>query len=299
MDHKKILNGVLAKTLNIAEGKIAELYKEGENEISEDELISKILKLDVDRIKVIKDENGREKFQEGFKKDKKEIFEKFENELKEKFNIESSNMGIDLINEILVKNSKPGTDVTEDAIRKSKLFLDLEANSKAEAKRLKEVHQEELNQIKSNYEGEKIFSTVNKKAMEVLKGLNPILPGNQNIADNQINAFLDKFKDFNFELQEDRIVVLDKDKRVVQDEHGNTINFDDIVKDKASNFWELSSNNGGSGSGNAGQGGEGGNGGSSIKVPSTLKELADLMNDSNIDGSEKLKLAEEFEKNNN
>ena len=135
--------------------------------------------------------------------------------------------------------------------------------------------------------------------MEVLKGLNPILPGNQNIADNQINAFLDKFKDFNFELQEDRIVVLDKDKRVVQDEHGNTINFDDIVKDKASNFWELSSNNGGSGSGNAGQGGEGGNGGSSMKVPSTLKELADLMNDSNIDGSEKLKLAEEFEKNNN
>lgn len=298
MDHKKILNGVLAKTLNIAEGKIAELYKEGENELTEDELISKILKLDVDRIKVIKDENGREKFQEGFKKDKKDIFEKFENELKEKFNIESSNMGIDLVNEILVKNSKPGTDVTEDAIRKSKLYLDLEANSRTEVNKLKEVHQEEVKQIKSNYEGEKVLSSVNKKAMGILKGLNPILPANETIANNQINAFLDNFKEYNFELQEDRIVVLDKDKKVVADEHGNTRNFDDIVKERASNFWEFTANNGGSGSGNAGQGQQGGSGGSSIKVPTNMKELTDLMNDSSIDGNEKLKIAEEFEKKN-
>lgn len=298
MDHKKILNGVLAKTLNIAEGKIAELYKEGENELTEDELISKILKLDVDRVKVIKDENGREKFQEGFKKDKKDIFEKFENELKEKFNIESSNMGIDLVNEILVKNSTPGTDVTEDAIRKSKLYLDLEANSRTEVNKLKEVHQEEVKQIKSNYEGEKVLSSVNKKAMGILKGLNPILPANETIANNQINAFLDNFKEYNFELQEDRIVVLDKDKKVVADEHGNTRNFDDIVKERASNFWEFTANNGGSGSGNAGQGQQGGSGGSSIKVPTNMKELTDLMNDSSIDGNEKLKIAEEFEKKN-
>ena len=60
MDYKKILIGVLSKTLNNDDGKIAELLKDGENEISESDAISQILSLDVDRVKAIRDENGKE-----------------------------------------------------------------------------------------------------------------------------------------------------------------------------------------------------------------------------------------------
>ena len=85
MDYKKILEGVLSKTLNIDNGKISDLFIDGENELSESEIISKVLTLDVDRVKAIRDENGKEKFQEGIKKAKKEILADFETELKEKF----------------------------------------------------------------------------------------------------------------------------------------------------------------------------------------------------------------------
>ena len=294
MDFQKILNGVVSKTLNIDDGKFAEILKDGDNELSESEIISKILKLDVDRIKTIKNENGTEKFQEGFKKAKKESLTELENELKDKYGIESSNMGLDLINEIVEKNSKP-SETSEDDIRKSKIYLDLETKLKNEIKELKTNHTKEVETIKNSYEGEKVLSAVNKSAMNVLKSLNPILPKNEEIAQNQISAFLEKFKDFNFEIQGDRIVVLDKDKKIVQDDHGNTIEFGEIVKQRASGFWEFANNNGGSGSGN--EGGQGGQGGSGYKKPESLEELTNLMNDSSIDNAEKLKIAEEYEKN--
>lgn len=294
MDYKKILEGVLSKTLNIDDGKIAELFKDGENELSETAIISNVLNLDVDRVKAIRDKNGIEKFQEGFKKAKKETLAELESELKEKFNVESSKMGIDLIDEIVQKSGTPVSDLTEEAIRKSKIYLDLEANAKKEKKQLTEEAQKQIQDIKSTYEGEKIFSSVNKKAIKLLQELNPVLPTNKTIADNQINAFLNNFKDFDFELQEDRIVVLNKDKTIVADEHGNTRNFDEIVKEKASNFFEFQQNNGGSGSGNGGSG-SGGYGGSGFKKPTSLEELSNILNDDTIDGKEKLKIAEEYE----
>ena len=131
MDYKKILEGVLSKTLNIDDGKIADLFKDGENELSETAIISNVLNLDVDRVKAIRasisftsfGKNGTEKFQEGFKKAKKETLAELETELKEKFNVESSKMGIDLIDEIVQKSGTPVSELTEDAIRKSKIFL--------------------------------------------------------------------------------------------------------------------------------------------------------------------------------
>lgn len=297
MNYEKILHGVLSKTLNVDDGKFAELIKNGESELSESEIISQLLKLDVDRVKAIKDETGKEKFQEGFKKSKKEVLEALETEMKEKFNIESSKTGLDLVNEIVEKTSKPNSEVTEDAIRRSKLFLDLESKLKSEIKDLKTQHQNEVDTIRKSYEGEKILSSVNANAMKILNELNPILPSNATIAENQKKAFLNQFKDFGFELQDDRIVVLDKDGKVLQDEHGNTKTFDEIVKAKASNFFELAQNNGGSGSGNGGQDGQSSSGGnSSVKMPKTLEELTNIMNDDSIDGTEKLKIAEAYEK---
>lgn len=299
MNYEKILHGVLSKTLNVDDGKFAELIKNGESELSESEIISQLLKLDVDRVKAIKDETGKEKFQEGFKKSKKEVLEALETEMKEKFNIESSKTGLDLVNEIVEKTSKPNSEVTEDAIRRSKLFLDLESKLKSEIKELKTQHQNEVDTIKKSYEGEKILSSVNANAMKILNELNPILPSNATIAENQKKAFLNQFKDFGFEIQDDRIVVLDKDGKVLQDEHGNTKTFDEIVKAKASNFFELAQNNGGSGSGNGGQNGEGSSGGNSgVQTPKTLEELTNIMNDDSIDGAEKLKIAEAYEKQN-
>ena len=52
MDYKKILTGVLAKTLNIGDGEAAELIKDGEN-ITEATITSNILDKDKERVKVL------------------------------------------------------------------------------------------------------------------------------------------------------------------------------------------------------------------------------------------------------
>lgn len=298
MDYKKILNGVLSKAYKFDDGKIAELFKDGENEeISEADVISKILNVDVDRVEKIKQSvDGKEKFQQGYAKAKSEVLETFESDLKSKFNLETSHTGIDLVNEIVEKTSKPNSEITEDAIRRSKIYLDLENRAKNEIKELKTQHQQEVDNIKSVYEGEKIFSSVNKNAIQILNELNPVLPTNKAVAENQISAFMNQFKDFNFDIQDDRIVVLDKDKKVVVDQHGNTKLFEDIVKEKASTFFEFTANNGGSGSGNGGNGTPNPAGGANVQVPKTMDDFINIMNDNSIDGTEKLKIAEAFEK---
>ena len=77
MDYQKILTGVLAKTLNIGDGEISELLKDGEN-ITESEVTKKILDLDKERVSKLKTGSDTEKFQEGYKQAKSEVLTEFE-----------------------------------------------------------------------------------------------------------------------------------------------------------------------------------------------------------------------------
>ena len=100
MDYKKILTGVLAKTLNIGIGEAAELIKDGEN-ITEETITSSILDKDKERVKVLTNSKKEEHFQDGYKKAKKEERAKLEEEVKTEFGIESDKTGIDLIKDVV------------------------------------------------------------------------------------------------------------------------------------------------------------------------------------------------------
>ena len=77
------------------------------------------------------------------------------------------------------------------------------------------------------------------------------MPQYKTVADNQVKFFVNTLKDFKFDVQDERIVVMDKDGKVLEDGHGNSRSFEDIVKETASGLFEFRANNGGSGSGNA------------------------------------------------
>lgn len=294
LDFQKILNGVLSATLKTDIGKIAELSKNGEEELTEEQVISNILNMDVDRVKDIKSDSSTESFQDGYKKAKKEVLSDRDKEIKEKFGIESSKMGLDLISEIVDNTSKPSDATTEEAIRRSKTYLDLEAEYKDKVKQLEKEKETAISEIKSDYEGEKLFSKVNKTALDILDELKPVLPNDQKIAKNQLDAFLNKFKDYKFDLQGDRIVTMDEEGKVLKDQHDRTLDFSEIVKDKASNFFEFQKNNGGSGSGNGSDDDEK----KTIEVPKDIEGLTNIMNDKSIDANERLRISQEFEKRN-
>lgn len=299
---KTIITGLLSKAYNFDNGKIAELFKDGETELSEQqqtEILNKILEIDAQRVENIKKSvDKKDAFQDGFKKAKSEVLTDFEKGLKEKFGIESDKTGLELIEEVVSKKSEGGQggDVTEDAIKRSKVFQDMESNLKKQVTTVKTEYETKINEIQDGYKAEQTFSNVSQKALQIFNGLNPILPQNKTVADNQVKFFVNTLKDFKFDVQDERIVVMDKDGKVIEDGHGNSRSFEDIVKETASGLFEFKANNGGSGSGNGGQG-QGGSGSSYAgNVPKTFEELEKVMGDNSISIEDRSNIMAEYEK---
>ena len=299
---KTIITGLLSKAYNFDNGKIAELFKDGETELSEEqqtEILNKILEIDAQRVENIKKSvDKKDAFQDGFKKAKSEVLTDFEKGLKEKFGIESDKTGLELIEEVVSKKSEGGQggDVTEDAIKRSKVFQDMESNLKKQITTVKTEYETKINEIQDGYKAEQTFSNVSQKALQIFNGLNPILPQNKTVADNQVKFFVNTLKDFKFDVQDERIVVMDKDGKVIEDGHGNSRSFEDIVKETASGLFEFKANNGGSGSGNGGQG-QGGSGSSYAgNVPKTFEELEKVMGDNSISIEDRSNIMAEYEK---
>ena len=301
---KTIITGLLSKAYNYDNGKIAELFKDGETELSEDqqkEILQKLLDEDAKRVEAIKKSvDKKDAFQDGFKKAKSEVLTDFEKGLKEKFGIESDKTGLELVEEVVSKKSEGGQsgDITEDAIKRSKVFQDMESNLKKQITTVKNEYETKINEIQDGYKAEQTFSNVSQKALQIFNGLNPILPQNKTVADNQVKFFVNSLKDFKFDVQDERIVVMDKDGKVLEDGHGNSRSFEDIVKETASGLFEFKANNGGSGSGNGGQQGQGGSGSSSYagSVPKTFEELEKVMSDTSISIEDRSNIMAEYEK---
>ena len=299
---KTIITGLLSKAYNFDNGKIAELFKDGETELSEQqqtEILNKILEIDAQRVENIKKSvDKKDAFQDGFKKAKSEVLTDFEKGLKEKFGIESDKTGLELVEEVVSKKSEgsQGGDITEDAIKRSKVFQDMESNLKKQITTVKTEYETKINEIQDGYKAEQTFSNVSQKALQIFNGLNPILPQNKTVADNQVKFFVNTLKDFKFDVQDERIVVMDKDGKVIEDGHGNSRSFEDIVKETASGLFEFKANNGGSGSGNGGQG-PGGSGSSYAgNVPKTFEELEKVMSDTSISIEDRSNIMAEYEK---
>lgn len=299
---KTIITGLLSKAYNFDNGKIAELFKDGETELSEDqqkEILQKLLDEDAKRVEAIKKSvDTKPAFQDGFKKAQGEILTKFEKDLKEKFGLESDKMGLELVEELVSKKSEGGQggDLTEDAIKRSKVFQDMESNLKKQITTVKTEYETKINEIQDGYKAEQTFSNVSQKALQIFNGLNPILPQKKTVADNQVKFFVNSLKDFKFDVQDERIVVMDKDGKVLEDGHGNSRSFEDIVKETASGLFEFKANNGGSGSGNGGQG-QGGSGYSYAgNVPKTFEELEKVMSDTSISIEDRSNIMAEYEK---
>ena len=299
---KTIITGLLSKAYNFDNGKIAELFKDGETELSEQqqtEILNKILEIDAQRVENIKKSvDKKDAFQDGFKKAKSEVLTDFEKGLKEKFGIESDKTGLELVEDVVSKKSEGGQggDVTEDAIKRSKVFQDMESNLKKQITTVKTEYETKINEIQDGYKAEQTFSNVSQKALQIFNGLNPILPQNKTVADNQVKFFVNTLKDFKFDVQDERIVVMDKEGKVIEDGHGNSRSFEDIVKETASGLFEFKANNGGSGSGNGGQG-QGGSGSSYAgNVPKTFEELEKVMSDTSISIEDRSNIMAEYEK---
>lgn len=302
MNYKELITGLLSRAYKMDDGKIAELLQDGKEDVKPDDVLSEILTLDASRVENIKkniDVSG--KFQEGYAKAKKEEREAFEKEIREKYGIESDKIGTDLIDSIITdrlsKVDKKGK-LTDDDIIRHPVYQDLESRYKTDLKKKDEEWMTKVEEIQTNHKMEKTFSVVKDKGLNLLDSLNPVLPSNPEIASNQKGWFLNALKDFDFDLQEDRIVVM-KEGKVVTDQHGNSLDFPDLIKSTASKFFEFRQNNGGSNSGNNNDGQQQSSGyPAGVTKPKNIEELNQVLRDTNISVEDRQIIAEVYEKEN-
>mgnify|MGYP003619390043 CR=1 FL=1 len=291
MDYKKILTGLLSRAYKTDNGTLAELL-DGEN-LKEDDILNKILDIDTQRVATLKAPNGDGTFQQGYAKAKKEVLEAFETQLKDEFKIETEKTGLDLITEIVtntLKDSGKGGEITDDDVKKHPIYQTAERNYKKLLADTKTQYETEISNLKTAQAKDATFQTIKEKANLVLDTLKPILSQNPKVANTIKSNFLNELKGYDYELQADGSILVTKDGKVVDDNHGHSKDFDALVKEVAGNYFDFQGNNGGSNAGNQ----NGDNGGQVSPKFKSQKEADDYMLDEKIPIDDRVKAIDEW-----
>ena len=252
----------MSKAYKLDDGTIGEILN-AEN-ADEKSVISKILELDTQRVDKLKTSGGKDgTFQDGYAKAKKEVLSDFEKQLKETFETDSEKTGLDLITEILTaKTSEAGKkgQLTDDDVKKHPIYQAAEKAFKKQLADKETEYKAKLTEVESAAKKAQTFSSVKDNALAILEGLNPIYAKNPKVATTIKNQFLNELQGFEFERQADGSWLVTKDGKVVEDGHGHSKSFEDIIKETSENYFEFQENNGGQNAGNENKdNGSGGN----------------------------------------
>lgn len=295
MDYEKIIRGLLSGPYKQDEGKISEIFNQADETLA----LAEIMNLDRERVSKLKPaEDGKTKFQEGYQKAKKEERSAFEKELKDEYGIESDLQGKDLVEHIVTTKAaeaskrKPGTDITEDEVKASKTYRDAEKRFKKELEEKETAFATKLEETEKGFQSKQTRSSFQSNVLAMLDELKPVLPKDEAKARKLREAFLREFDDVDEIRAEDGDFVLLKGGKVLDDGHGNSVNWKDLTKNRANAFFEFPANNGGTNSGNSNdKGGNANNGGAAggakgypdgIAKPTNLQEYSKIVSDRTI-----------------
>lgn len=305
---EKLLRALLPKAYKLEDGELESLLNDSTTDADG---IALVLEKDKTRIAEISKPKPGQTFQDGYKKAKAETLTALETELKTEYGIETDAQGVELVKTIVTEKTKAAgkaKELTDDDVKKHPVYQEAEKAHKKALKETTETWETKFNTRESEFKKENTVAAVGKKALEILKGMNPVLSGNPKVASNIEKTFLDSFRAYEYDLQDNgnRVVVLDKEGKVVDDGHGHSLDFEKFVKDNAGNFYEFKANNGG---GNAGNGdpnkdkdkgaGGGGTGGAEypkgITKPKTQDEMYAIVNNYSIPAKDRAIVFETWE----
>lgn len=239
---KELLVEYVSKALNIPKDGVAALiYNADGTELNEDALS---VLMDKQKVFVKKWKDDTSKFDQGYNKAKAETLKEFEKTLREKFEIDSDKSGLELIEEYVdgIRSKAGSKDVTDDDVKKHKLFLDTIAENKRQLKAATDTANAEVEKLKATYAQEKTFANVTTKALEILEGKKPILSQDPAKAARQKQLLLNELKQFSFEVQgegEDARIVVLKDGKVHENKLGHAIEFDELVNTTSDLYYDF------------------------------------------------------------
>lgn len=306
MSDKELLLAFLSKSLNLDSTGVASLiYNEDGTELKADALDTLLSKQAaiVERAKIA---GSTGKLSEGKKAGFKEAAEKLEQQIKDAFGITSDAIGADLIEEVKTKvATDKGGDakvLTDDDVKKHKVYLDLHAKLLAAEKATVEQVNAEVNKVKSEWKRNENTREVLNAAIQLHKSRKPILSKNEAVATNQLKSLKDEIMQYDWDVQGEgdnkRFVPLDKDGKILEDNLGHPVQFDALIikiGDKYYDF-EVSDDRSSAGDPNrkGASGASGQTNGITLRKPTSqddwFKQHEEIENNATLKPEEKIKL---------
>ncbi len=290
MNEKELLAGVLAKTLDKSPEEVSDLLYNASDDSDEvtlkENAIDLVLDEDVERVKKLKSsvKPNKETIKEIRDQEKFNVMDEFEKKLRGTYGIDSTSRGLDLVKEIIDQVSE--CDISDEKVKLHPAYLDLELRKTKEIETLQENH----NDYKLNQDKISRLTTVKSKVMAIFSSLNPIESQNTVVAQTRREDFLNKFEQYDYELQDNGDLLILQNGKRLEDPHGNAIKFTDFVKDVAEQNYDFAQSDARGQAGNQ----DGNGSGSHIDVPKDEKEYLALMNNLILQGDKEggIKLAE-------
>lgn len=308
MDKLKALRAFLSKVLKMTDGDIDAILDA--SEATEETVLTALLAKDATRVATLTKSKPGQTFQDGYKKAKAEVMTEFEKEVREKYEIDDDVdiTGLELVASVIEKEAPEAgkKTITEETIKKHPLYIKLEKDGKKALKDKETEFATKLADKEKEFKRTEVFGSVSKKALDILMELDPVLSTNPKVASNQQTDFLRQFKEMTFETQEDgSIIPVDKDGKPLEDEHGNAITLEDLVKEKANDRFDFKANNGGENPGKNDKDNKdnkdkktGKKYPAGVTKPKTMDDLAKIMNDQKLKTEDRQTVMEVWEQEN-
>ena len=296
---KKLITGFFGKTLNLSDAEVAALlYSNADGTEIKTDALDTLLSKDASRIAKFKDE--RQTYHDnGYKKAQKEALSKLENQVKEKYGITTGAKGITLIEEIVAKNKTGDNNqiLEEDKVKIHPLYTKTVNELNKRIKETENIWKGKYEEREKGLAKENAFKGVQAKAKNILDSLKPILPTDNTKAERQLNWFFNDLGQFEFQEQDGSVLIL-KDGKLLEDGHGNRVNFDTFVKEKAGSYWDFQQGTAKAGTGNGKDGKtttNTTNTGDDVKVPKDKSEYARMIAEAETP-EQRIAIADAFEK---
>ena len=275
-----------------------ELKEDGSGELKA-EALPELLKKDADRVKIFKDAETKA-HDKGFNKAKGEALTKFESDLKEKYGISTDKQGVDLIETIVSEKVKSqGGELDDEKIKRSSLYLNTVDKLTKEKTEAVALEAKKYTDLENSIKKETTFKSVAQRIQGALDELKPILPegklpDGKTKAQIQIERFIkDLGSEFEFEEKDGKLLII-KDGKVQEDNHGHMIDFKELVKERASTLWDFHQGESRQGTGNNNdQGGAAGGQGYTGKKPSNDEEYLKMIDEAKTE-EEKINITKAF-----
>lgn len=232
-----LLKGLLGKAYKIPAEEIADLLEKSEEEINEQEVLTKLISYDTTRMESFRNRIYGESAKKTEAKTRKEFVDK----LREKFELDAALDGDDLFDAIDTKVAEripKNSSLTDDLVKAHPLYLQAETTFKKQLNETKRTYEDQISAIQREHQKAHVWSKVFDKAGNIFDGLNPILSQQQDKASTQRKVFLDRFSNYDWEEVEGNFFPVKEGKRM-EDSHGHALSLESLVKSEADTMFDF------------------------------------------------------------